>query len=627
MEITADVAAVQGALEAFILSASGWRKVFAADGDEESSSPQIAPADMALCFIAAECFARFVKAKCGKVAPAIVLGRDTRPTGGAIAQCMAAAFAQEGVNLIFVGIAAAPEIMAYARGKDAFAYVSASHNPIGHNGLKFGLSDGGVLSSSNAALLIEDFKNAACSIERIEAAKMRLAAAELAIKTRQESKAEMLAAYEDFARTVITGFGRRTQEDAAKQARIFAYIKEETCRRAQMGNAPAVFADFNGGARCLSIDKSFIEGAGINLFCMNDEPGKIAHGIIPEGENLLPAALAMQALREAGRVAPTSPFIGYVPDCDGDRGNIIFYNEKTGRMETPAAQEVFALAVIAELGYMEYAGLNEGGEVAVVVNDPTSMRIERIAAAFGATVARAEVGEANVVNLARRLAAEGKRVRILGEGSNGGNITWPSAVRDPLATVFALVKLLLLKSSGERRGIFHIWLEKLGLGNQYKEDFTLADVIATIPAFTTTPVSAGEAKINIRARDHAELKRAFQRIFLKEWQEKKDGLYANFGIADWVAVRNNGIEEAEGIADFGESGKGGLKVIFLDEKREKRAFFWMRGSGTEPVFRVLADAEGANNPLERELLCWLKAMLAEADSLICRPLETESKMR
>ena len=54
---------------------------------------------------------------------------------------------------------AAPEIMAYARGvagaerEDAagFVYVSASHNPRGHNGLKFGLGDGGVLGAADSA--------------------------------------------------------------------------------------------------------------------------------------------------------------------------------------------------------------------------------------------------------------------------------------------------------------------------------------------------------------------------------------------------------------------------------------------------------------------------------------------
>jgi phosphomannomutase len=40
----------------------------------------------------------------------------------------------------------------------------------------------------------------------------------------------------------------------------------------------------------------------------------------------------------------------------------------------------------------------------------------------------------------------------------------------------------------------------------------------------------------------------------------------------------------------------------------------MRGSGTEPVFRIMADVEGANLHLHDSLLEWHRAMLTEADN-------------
>jgi phosphomannomutase len=46
----------------------------------------------------------------------------------------------------------------------------------------------------------------------------------------------------------------------------------------------------------------------------------------------------------------------------------------------------------------------------------------------------------------------------------------------------------------------------------------------------------------------------------------------------------------------------------------ERASLWMRGSGTEPVFRVMADVEGLNTALHDRLLGWHRAMLNEADS-------------
>ena len=63
-----------------------------------------------------------------------------------------------GFDIRYVGVASAPEVMAYARKLDGFIYISASHNPIGHNGIKFGLNDGGVIDGEKSKVLIENFK-------------------------------------------------------------------------------------------------------------------------------------------------------------------------------------------------------------------------------------------------------------------------------------------------------------------------------------------------------------------------------------------------------------------------------------------------------------------------------------
>ena len=39
----------------------------------------------------------------------------------------------------------------------------------------------------------------------------------------------------------------------------------------------------------------------------------------------------------------------------------------------------------------------------------------------------------------------------------------------------------------------------------------------------------------------------------------------------------------------------------------------MRGSGTEPVFRIMCDVKGDNPQMEKELLQWLTEMLELAD--------------
>jgi phosphoglucomutase len=307
--------------------------------------------------------------------------------------------------------------------------------------------------------------------------------------------------------------------------------------------------------------------------------------------------------------------LGYVPDCDGDRGNLVIWDNGAARIVE--AQEVFALCCVAELAHLVWTEEQEAGtagvaprKIAIAVNDPTSLRVDRIAQAFGAQVFRAEVGEANVVGLARKLREQGYIVRILGEGSAGGNITHPSAVRDPLDTLLSLVKLLCVRGD---RGFFSIWLQRGG--GEYRDNFSLSDVIASLPPFVTTGVYEDEALLKVKTADHGALKNRYQTVFLREWENRKDPLRKKYGIESWEAAAYNGMEERRGITRFGDAGRGGLKVQFLNRAGIPIAAIWMRGSATEPVFRIMADAEGKGNDLERDLIFWQRRMVAEADSM------------
>ena len=299
----------------------------------------------------------------------------------------------------------------------------------------------------------------------------------------------------------------------------------------------------------------------------------------------------------------------------------MYWDEATGKSQILKAQEVFALSVLAELAYLDYRceDATEKIRPGVSVNDPTSMRIEEIAAAFGASVFRAEVGEANVVNLARKARKEGYTVPILGEGSNGGNITHPAAVRDPINTIFALVKLLTIQDTtlpngNVKQGLFHRWCSKSGQEASYKTNFTLTDIIATLPVYTTTGVSENRALLKIKTTDHGKLKAKFQGLFETSWQQKKDKLLANYGIASYEAICNNGTTETRNLGDYSLSGKGGLKILFKDGEGKSCGYIWMRGSGTEPVFRILCDVRGNNKKMEEELLAWETELLTGADS-------------
>ncbi|MDR0512561.1 MAG: phosphatidylglycerol lysyltransferase [Treponema sp.] len=624
------------ALSRMILSPSGWRGVFAEDGDEESDKPEITEEGYQIAATAARAFSFYLKANDeNRVAgrSAVFVGMDTRPTGNAIAGAVISALVDEGWEVRFCGIVAAPEIMALARaGSDTacgFVYISASHNPIGHNGLKFGLTDGGVLQAEESNKLLKLFKELLALPQGREKPHGCTSEHTLLLEDvrKNESvwKKAALLAYRDFTEEVVSGFS-----NANERAKFFAAVREGIA-----GKPLGIAADFNGSARTVSIDRDFFESLGIGFFAINDKPGVIAHRIVPEGASLLPCCEFLEELREKN----PEVVLGYMPDCDGDRGNLVIADESgEGRARARAleAQEVFALACMAELAYLVWSGELKCGKskVPVVVNDATSLRIDRIAEVFGARIFRAEVGEANVVALARKLRADGYLVRFLGEGSAGGVIVHPSSVRDPLATLGSVLKLLAIRQGGSGSfGVFQTWCELSGQKEAFREKFTLTDVIATLPKFVTTGMYTDDALLKVKTADHGLLKNRYQKIFLKCWEEKKSMLKTEYGILSWEAIAYNGMEEKRGLSCFGDCGMGGLKIEFKGENvsglEDTIGCIWMRGSGTEPVFRVMADAAdcrhensealdtrslGFAQRLERSLIKWQRQMVLEADS-------------
>jgi phosphoglucomutase len=411
------------------------------------------------------------------------------------------------------------------------------------------------------------------------------------------AKQEALSAYKKFATEVFSG------GDEGLVRELKAAIAAKPL---------ALAADFNGSARCSSIDRDFFAELGLRFYTLNDKAGEIAHRIVPEGESLEPLkAFLAQCVEKDPAVR-----LGYMCDCDGDRGNLVILR-RNGPPRIVDAQEVFALAVLSGLCQLVYQG-KPLDKATICVNDPTSLRIDEIAACFGAQVFRAEVGEANVVGLARKKHAEGWETPVYGEGSNGGNITWPQSVRDPLSTVLAAVKLLRLP------GFYNIWRVRRGLSPLAADaDITLEDIIDSFPRYATTGAYEDEALLHVQTTDHAALKKRYQEVFEEEWQAKQTEFRERYGITGWKAFRFNGLEEREA-PDFADALRGGLKILFYGGSagtggvENAIASLWMRGSGTEPVFRFMADVttgggQGLPAELERELIAWQRDMVSRAD--------------
>jgi phosphoglucomutase len=665
--------------DTLILSASGWRGVFGQDDEDmgETINPAKAYAVGRMALVFAD---RLLQTISGSATggttgrnsgrpPVVAVGMDTRPTGPAIADVMIRVLAARGLDVRYAFMTAAPEIMAWARQAgslpvdnpehlDAFCYISASHNPPGHNGVKFGLTDGGVLDPAETKLLIARLRDSACTAIDIQRLAELTATPEPSAvaglySSAVANKRRAISAYTLFTREVA-GLSAELADQEAELDALAAAIRahsrpaselEESDDPMSRGDKNAGFleegdrdtesdqadgdigivADFNGSARALSIDGDFLSGLGVNLQSINAAPRHYAHRIVPEGESLDQCRRELAAVRRSGR----NCLLGYVPDCDGDRGNIVYWDDLDKEAKALEAQETFAVAVLAELASAEHRALVKAGSgqgraqdplqsgkgMAVVGNDATSMRIDHIAKAFGARVFRAETGEANVVGLARLLRGQDYTVRILGEGSNGGVITHPAGVRDPLNTLTAMLKLLYLRDQGTVPGPFRLWLQKTGRSDAYRDNFGMADIIASLPPYATTSVFEARAALRVRTRDQKALKKAYGTLFREAWPVVAKELEPELGILTWRVLASQGKEEKPLEGDFDQSGTGGIKILLEDKAGTVVAFLWMRGSGTEPVFRVMVDVRGGNKAMEELLLQRHTSLVRQADAI------------
>ena len=546
-----------------ILSASGWRAVFAADGDENSMRPDLSKAGELICTAVAMSFASNFGLKKGD---RILLASDSRPTGKALCSVVYRTLEHLGLKVCYAGICSAPETMAESSygSYQAFFYISASHNPAGHNGFKFG-RDGGVFSKADITPAIEMMKVLAGKEEEVEKVWNECRGADP--EPDKELKRQSLEHYTDF---II-----RTTCPDGNTDELRAQIK-----KCSIG----ICADLNGSARSVSVDKDFLSYMGFKTVFVNDRAGEIVHGIIPEGKNLD----TCRKLLEEMHAKDPDFVLGYVPDNDGDRGNIVCI-DNSGKAVILEAQEVFALSVMSTLSYHKSIGTKN---LAVAINGPTSMRIDRIAQSMGAKTFRAEVGEANAVSLADSLREKGYSVPILGEGSNGGNITYPARVRDPINTLMALTRLLV---NGQ----------------------TIPRAIENLPAFVTTNATEERAILRLKTSDYRTLKAEYEKALPGCFEARKQEL-ATYGIRSWKEFQTEGIVER---CESGNGDKGGLKISFYNSDETCIAYIWMRPSGTEPLFRILADVDASVKDamkLHDLLIQWQRDMVLKAQEKVLK---------
>lgn len=610
-----------------IMSGSGWRGIFDPFGNPEGRGKNISGEARDFCIRATHSFIRFLATFSQRNNPLrILLAQDSRPTGEAIRTTVAETARACGVHIEDAGIRCIPEVLAASEsplskagysnaGYDGVIYITASHNPVGYNGFKFG-RHGSVISRDLEQKLRALFHENIPMKSMIESILLQKDENDLP----PEMEANHCRADSDimsgdlirdaYELRILTCASHSTEPAVQNQ-----FLKE--IRRGMEDNPLGLIVDMNGSARATSIDNDILTRAGAHVHVLNGTPGAIIHGIIPEGSHMETCRQTLETMHKQDARWQ----LAYMPDNDGDRGNMACIDSE-GTAQILTAQELFSLVVLSELAAPSLTAslstslgtsLTTDSKTypqAVVVNCATSLRIDRLCSLFGVRVARAEVGEANGTSLASKLKEEGYHVRIMGEGSNGGCIIPPSQVRDPLTALFSLLRLL--RSHGLKTPASE-YARRAGVTLPYAP--TVQDFLECLPIFQTTGSTDPQAMIHASIPDYDRFKTAYERAFLSSWPLQRQWL-SKAGITHWREEQTEGTQMRTGMGTEYRNHPftGSLKIVFMDAVGRDQAFMWMRPSSTEPVFRLVIDcsAEAGGARTYNQLMRWHRDLVETA---------------
>lgn len=301
-----------------------------------------------------QAFAKFVNG--GKV----VVGRDSRVSGPFIADLVRGTLVACGCQVIDIGIVPTPTVQLEVEHHQAAGgiAITASHNPIQWNGLKFMGSDGRFLPPAQAQQVYQ-------------------------MADRNEN---LLQTWEKLG-TVI--FDDQAIERHIEKVLNISFLDVEAIRKRKF----KVAIDTVNGAGGRIIPQ-LLEALGCEVIAINQEPnGRFAHTPEPLPENL-------KQLSEA--VRQNKADVGFAVDPDVDRCAIV---DNEGN---PIGEE-YTLAIATKLVFSKQLGR-------MVVNMSTSRASEDIARYYNCMFVRSKVGEINVAEKMKEIDA------IIGGEGNGGVI-------------------------------------------------------------------------------------------------------------------------------------------------------------------------------------------------------------
>lgn len=311
----------------------------------------------------------------------VILGRDSRPSGELLESAMKSGLLAVGCNVTELGIVTTPgaALTVLERSARGGVVITASHNPVQWNGIKFLTAEGFAPPPEIAEKIFRRYR------ER------------------------------HFDWSDVNGVGRCQRDLSTNDrhvARVLRNLDVAAIRRRQLN----VVLDSVNGAGGAS-GKMLLERLGCKVIHVNAEPsGRFAHVPEPTAENL---AGLCDTVRRAGAD------IGFAQDPDADRLAIV---DNLGRY----IGEECTLALSAKFVFGKTPG-------PAAANLSTSRMIDDLAARAGANcvVHRTAVGEANVAR-----AVLEKNCVIGGEGNGGVIDPRVVPVRDSLGAMGLVLSLL-----------------------------------------------------------------------------------------------------------------------------------------------------------------------------------------
>lgn len=313
---------------------------------------------------------------------AIIVGRDSRPSGAMITDSVIDEFIRLGRNVIFCDIVPTPTVQFMVEQTDAAGgiIITASHNPEEWNGLKFVRTDGTFFLPNENERLFELVDKGI----KVENSKVR---------------------------GIVLEDKNAIQKHIIKIASLKC-VDIYQIRKRQF----KVVIDAINGAGAIAVP-AMLEALSCEVITINCEPtGDFVHGTEPLPENLVELSKA---------VIENNADIGFAVDPDADRLAVV---DEKGK----SIGEEYTL-VLATEGYIKTTGEKE----TFVTNLSTTMALDKLAERYDCKVERSAVGEINVVQKMLEIDAN-----LGGEGNGGVILREAHLGRDSLVGVTMVLNRL-----------------------------------------------------------------------------------------------------------------------------------------------------------------------------------------